>query len=178
MDDRKQHNSTLRPRSLRRQREIAAGTWKPKPRKAIVTKRSTLKKKRKPIRKRAALKPGQESQVAFFRGIWKERPHVSEISGLPLIPMPDDWTDEAHVRAWLAQFSHVLPKGAYRRFKDRKDNILLKTGQEHEFWEKNKGHAREAFFLTPHHKRIGTMIGWVRCDDLYHRLRDEANGVQ
>lgn len=132
---------------------------------------------RKKIRPRRKLRPGEQSQVELFRTIWQERPHVSGISGLPLIPMPDDWEDEAHVKAWLAQFSHVLPKGAYTRFKARKDNILLKTGAEHSFWEKNKGRAAKVFLETPTHLRVGSLGGWVMCDDLYERLRSEANNT-
>jgi len=144
----------------------------------LVSKASEFTQKpRKRMRPRAKLKSGQQSQVAFFLEIWSEREHVSEISGLPLIDTPDDWEDEAHVKAWLSQFSHVLAKGQYRRFKDRKDNILLKTAAEHEFWEKNKPNARNAYVATPDAKRVGTHDGWMMCDRLYIRLRDEANNV-
>jgi len=134
-------------------------------------------KPRKKLKARAKLKPGQQTQVEFFRIIWQEREHVSEISGLSLIPMPDDWEDEAHVRAWLSQFSHTLPKGAYPRYKARKDNIVLMTGSEHEFWEKNKGRAATAYLDTPVSKRVGWYAGWALCDRRYILLRDDANGI-
>ncbi len=144
----------------------------------LVQKASSFTQKpRQRLKPRAPRKPGQQSQVDFFKEIWQERKHVSEISGLPLIPMPDDWEDEAHVRAWLGQFSHILPKGAYLKYKERKDNILLKTLPEHEFWEKNKGRAALAYLKEKPSKCVGAYQGWRKCDSLYLVLKHEANKV-
>lgn len=62
--------------------------------------------------------------AAFFRDIWRQRSHVSEISGIHL-------GDEFNV----CYFSHVLAKGTYPRARHWKENIMLKTFEEHQEWE-------------------------------------------
>jgi hypothetical protein len=62
--------------------------------------------------------------LAFFKEIWNERPHYSEVSGEPL-------GDEFNV----CFFSHILTKGSYPRFRHCKKNILLMSFQEHQEWE-------------------------------------------
>lgn len=61
-------------------------------------------------------------ELQMFKEIWSERPHISEVSGDPL-PYFD-------VRC----FSHLLPKGNYERYRLNKENIVLKTPQEHTDW--------------------------------------------
>lgn len=56
--------------------------------------------------------------------IWAERPHVSEISGEPLIE------NIKHKLFWN-QFMHCVPKSIYKRFRTREDNIFLGTVDEH-----------------------------------------------
>ena len=63
------------------------------------------KKGKKPA-KRAPRKATGELQV--FMEIWKERPHFSEVSGRPLLPL-------GHPE-WIRQFSHILSKGAFPSF--------------------------------------------------------------
>lgn len=60
----------------------------------------------------------------MYRQIWRERAHVSELSGMKL----GDKLDPVF-------FSHILAKGAYPRFRHRKDNIILLTKLEHVQWE-------------------------------------------
>lgn len=59
------------------------------------------------------------NDVAVFKEIWKERPHVSQLSGTPL-PMFDIWN-----------FHHVLTKQAYPEYREHKENIVLLTRTEH-----------------------------------------------
>ena len=120
------------------------------------------------MKKRRALRPGEQSQLAVFYEIWAERPHVSEVSGLPLVDPPEDRTDEAGMKAWLSQFSHLLPKGAYRKYKKDKGNIILKTAGEHALWEKHKGRVTA-------HCDPRWVHGWTRITNLYVSLYREAN---
>ena len=54
---------------------------------------------------------------------WENTPHVSQLSGLPLLP-------KGHPK-WHWQFLHVLPKN-YSKFKFDDRNILLGLPEEHE----------------------------------------------
>lgn len=65
-------------------------------------------------------------ELALFLEIWNERPHVSEVSGLPL-PCKENML-------WIHIFSHLLPKSIYGRFRLRKDNIVLMLPSEHSMW--------------------------------------------
>ncbi len=64
------------------------------------------------------------NQNQLFKEIWNERPHVSELSGDPLLP-PGHFQHH-----W--QFLHVLPKGTYPKWKLEKKNIILGTVDEHQ----------------------------------------------
>ena len=68
-----------------------------------------------------------KNQKEMFLWIWETRPHFSELSGKPLLPITN-WK-------WHWQFLHVLPKGTYTRFKLNPDNILLGLPVEHEHQE-------------------------------------------
>ena len=68
----------------------------------------------------------------MFAQIWEDREHVSEISERPL-------GDEANV--WF--FAHILPKGAYGRFRLREDNIVLMTQDEHYMFDHQTHKAKE-----------------------------------
>lgn len=59
----------------------------------------------------------------FFRGIWRERKHVSEVSGEPL--------GEKFQAVFM---SHVLSKQAFPGFRYLKRNIVLMTFDEHRMW--------------------------------------------
>ena len=64
-----------------------------------------------------------KNQTELFNYLWETRPHVSEISGCVLFgknhPM------------WHWQFSHVLSKGAFPKFKLKKENVWLMLPREH-----------------------------------------------
>lgn len=64
-----------------------------------------------------------KQDLAFFKEIWNERPHVCEVSGDPL--------DEFNV----CFFSHVLTKKSYPKFRHYKKNIVLCTFEWHQIWE-------------------------------------------
>ncbi len=65
-----------------------------------------------------------KNQIELFEWIWENRPHVSEISGKPLLPKGNMF--------WHHQFLHVLSKGAYPSMKLDPNNIMLATKEEHE----------------------------------------------
>lgn len=79
----------------------------------------------KPEKKKGAKKP---SMLNLFLEIWDERPHVSEISGKPLLPKGN--------MVWNHQFMHILSRGAFPKFKYRKENIMLGLPEEHFYQEK------------------------------------------
>jgi len=84
--------------------------------------------KEKMKRKSQPTESGEErSMMAFFDEIWAERPHKSEIDGADLLP-------KGH-KLWHWQFSHLLPKNPYAKFKFDKRNIVLKTVQQHQDWQ-------------------------------------------
>lgn len=68
-----------------------------------------------------------KNQSELFEYIWETRPHVSEISGKPLVP-------KGHMM-WHWQLAHVLPKGAYPKYRLNPDNIMLMTWEEHQAQE-------------------------------------------
>lgn len=69
--------------------------------------------------------------------IWKERPHVSEVSGTPLYGEP-----------LSIYFDHLLEKETYPQYRYEKWNIALVTWEEHDL--KGKG-----FPLPKHQELIG-----------------------
>lgn len=88
----------------------------------------------------------------LFKEIWEEREHVSYISsdvGLYFNP-------------WC--FAHVLSKGAYPRYKFKKENIVLLTPQEHYKFDFETHRAKE----DPKFDKLF---------ELADKLRQEYNGV-
>lgn len=87
-----------------------------------------MKSKQKKEKNEVADEGGEErSMMALFNEIWKERLHKSEIDGTDLLP-------KGH-KLWHWQFSHLLPKGLYKKSKFDKENIVLKTVQQHQDWQ-------------------------------------------
>lgn len=70
-----------------------------------------------------------KNQKELFDWIWENRPHVSELSGEPLLPK---WN-----QMWYFQFLHILPKGTYPAYKLNPNNILLGLPEEHINQESN-----------------------------------------
>lgn len=119
----------------------------------LVTKASSLTPKpRKKLKPRAASNKGWWD-VALE--IWAARPHICEVCGRALgdEPIPH-------------YFSHLLPRGSYRRYKRDKRNILLKDSRCHAKW-----HELGPAYLSDHWE-------WSGVCQRYFDLRDEANGVE
>lgn len=74
----------------------------------------------------AAKKYKPTGEKAIFEEIWNERPHRSYVSGKPIKSFS------------VANFSHILSKKQFPRFRLNKDNIVLKTFEEHQKWEFEK----------------------------------------
>ena len=69
-----------------------------------------------------------KTQKELFDYVWESRPHVSEISGKPLLPKGD------MMHHW--QFCHLLGKGVYKKYKFRSENIILALPIEHQYQER------------------------------------------
>lgn len=86
----------------------------PKPEK-IEKKKKGLNKSRKPT-----------GELEIFKQIWEERGPYSQIN--------QEFLGEFNV----CFFSHILPKGKYPKFRLNKENIILKSFDQHYNWEHNK----------------------------------------
>ena len=64
-----------------------------------------------------------KNQKELFMHVWNSRPHVSEVSGKPLLSIGHD--------LWYWQFAHVLSKGSYPSCKLKEENIMLMLPDEH-----------------------------------------------
>jgi hypothetical protein len=97
----------------------------------------TQKKEQKPLKRTAIKKSSKritpksekqkkvtEQDIAFFKEIWGERPHVCQVTGVEL-------GDEFNV----CFFSHILTKGSYPKFRYNKKNLILMSFQAHQDWE-------------------------------------------
>lgn len=120
-------------------------------------------KRKKRLKYRAK---GPTGQKELFIHLFRERGAKSQISGTQLIEIPDGDGPEYEKwwKAFLSQFSHILPKGSYKKMMLVERNIVLKTVDEHELWENHKESLRE----KPEWK-------WVF--ELEEELKREANGV-
>ena len=85
-----------------------------------------------PKKKYEKNKPKQKD---MFDEIWAERAHLSEVSGVSLLPKGNPM--------WHWQFSHILTKGAFPAFKCNKENIVLMLPDEHILWENHKHKLRD-----------------------------------
>lgn len=93
----------------------------------------------------------ESGELKMFLEIWNERPRISEVSGKPL------------GNVFKVMFmSHCLPKGSYPNYRLRKENIILKTEQEHFDW-----HNKPKSELLQQHP------GWKRIFDLKDQLAQQ-----
>ena len=92
--------------------------FKHKPKKKLANDRGLKKSARTVKTTVRAGKPNKDH--LFFKQIWKERPHKSEISGRYL-----------GKEASSAFFHHILPKNKYPEFRLDEENIILLTIDEH-----------------------------------------------
>jgi hypothetical protein len=114
-----------------------------------VQRASAFTAKRKPLKKRS---PSNAGWWFIALEIWDEREHICEVCKVSLgdTPIPH-------------YFSHLLPRGSYRRYKLYKPNLVLKCKPCHELWHqegpKNLRHIPE----------------WKQVCITYYTLRDQAN---
>jgi hypothetical protein len=80
----------------------------------------------------------KESQVELFMRVWNSRPHVSELSGMPL----------QNVFYKLNIFAHVLDKKNWPRFKYRDENIMIVAPEEHLLLDQGTERQREKYNET------------------------------
>lgn len=122
-DDRKAWNSTLRP---------GKGFKKPKRETVIEFGRAAgktlLRKEWKPKKRKTT------GERALFVALYHQCGGVSQLSGLPLLP--PDHAD------FHKQGSHILPKGAYPRYRLLAENIVMVLAGEHDQWESIKDKER------------------------------------
>lgn len=177
--NRKQWNSSLRPKSLKRIEAERNGTYKkpvPKPMRprkkplslkevkqrfnivtaAMLGDKPKVKatKYRKPIAKRAKTNNGWYNWAV--EKVWNVRPHRCEVCRTPL-------GDEERPEPFV--FSHLLPRQTYRRYKTDARNIALKCLACH-----NKWHDQGP-------EKLKSLPEWKAVCERYFDLRDEANNV-
>ena len=123
--------------------------------KAGYCKEGNEKKKGKIVKplKRVPLKQTVKrvtGELALFKEIWDERPHKSEVDGTE-IPFFNIWC-----------FSHILPKGLYPNYRLKKENIIIKTPDQHDDW----GNRRH---------KLKDKEEWKPIFELYDTLREKYN---
>lgn len=116
----------------------------------LITKASEIKPRKK-LRQRSPSNPGWYD-VALE--IWAERPHVCCVTGMYLSEEPEP-----------SYFSHLLPRGSYRKYKRDKRNIVLMHPDIHAMW-----HAEGP-------EKLINIRQWKPVCELYLQLRNEANGI-
>ena len=109
-------------------------------------------KPRKKLRSRSRSNTGWYGWA--IENVWDKRPHKCEVCGKELKePVP-------------SAFSHLLPRGSYRKYKTDERNISLQCVRCHSLWHE-----------------VGPMMlqenrGWKAVCERYYKLRGEANCVQ
>jgi hypothetical protein len=89
-----------------------------------------------------------QEDIKFYRTIWRDRKHVSEVGG-------DKLGDEMDV--WF--MSHIIPKKLYPHYRHNPENILLMTKAEHFIWDHG----------------IPDGAKWEKVKALRDRLKEEYN---
>jgi len=109
-------------------------------------------KPRKPMKKRSDSNPGWYGWALVE--LWPNVDHECCVCGTPIEePVP-------HV------FSHLLERGAYKRYARDPRNVVIMDLRCHDHWHSNKARILE----SPPKE-------WKEVAELYLALRDEANGV-
>lgn len=117
----------------------------------MVMKASSLAAPKKKMRARSKTNEGWLKWA--MKEVWSKRPHACEVCRVPI------------AFATPANFSHLLPRGSYRKYKLDTRNVRIQCAECHHEWH-DRGPA--ALF---HEDR------WWRTVTLYRELCDEANGV-
>ena len=87
-----------------------------------------------------------KNQREMFIWIWETRPHISEVSGDPLLP-PTEFK-------WHWQFAHILPKGTYSKFRLNPNNVMLMTPEEHAHQEDHKAYHTKKEILRAEYRNL------------------------
>jgi len=99
------------------------------------------------------------SNTGWYRwaveNIWDKRPHNCQVCG-------DGLGDEPAP----IFFSHLLPRGSYRRYKLDERNVILNCSSCHAEWHND---GRDALYSNAQ---------WAWVVTLYFQLRNEANGIK
>lgn len=114
-----------------------------------------MKTNTKKLSNHSRLKPrkkSNKSQVKVFEEISLEREHKCQVCGTKIIHLGP------------INFSHLLPKGSYLKYKYDKRNIIIKCAKCHDLWGKERA------------KNLENIDMWKWVCDLYYQLRSEANG--
>lgn len=94
-----------------------------------------------------------KGEADIYELIWNSRPHQCEVCERPIeSPVP-------------ANFSHLLPKGSYSRFKRDERNIRIQCQRCHDLWHEHGP------------KILQYSTSWIVTCSRYIALRDEYNGV-
>lgn len=101
---------------------------------------------------------GYKGEKHMYEDIWKQRPHVSFISGAPLRPPTDP--------AWVSQFAHVIPKGRHPKIKFLPEYVVLLTVDEHYAWDNMADDQRRRFY---------PYADWDKLKDLKEELLDKLS---
>jgi hypothetical protein len=126
----------------------------------LITKPSLMlcvKCNNKRLRKQKDTKTKATGELDVFREIWKERKHVSFISGKPL----------KEFNVWC--FAHVLSKGSSPKFRLNKENIVLLTPKEHVLFDNGSHENREAYAKA-------NSCSWDELYELKDKLKSEYYG--
>ena len=92
----------------------------------------------------------------MYEEIWSQRPHVSFISGLPLMG--------PECAAWVSQFAHVIPKGKYPQIKFNPEYIVLLTVDEHYAYDN---------LAKDQQIRFHPKADWGKLYELREKLKDQ-----
>jgi len=169
----------LRSMSLKKQAERKGK--KPPPRKGFKPKGASVidkllgegkvfKASSFPVKPRKKMKyrsKGPSGEKALFLDMFRRSDGTSEIDGTPLVPPPDGDGPEYDLqwKAFLSQWSHILPKGSYPKWRLVERNIVRKTTEQHRMWEQEK-------------RKLRGMKEWKWVFLLEESLKREANGIQ
>lgn len=159
--DRKAWNSSIRP---------VAKSKMGKPKKPLVRRKPSFEevqkrfkavtaamlgdKPRKPMKKRAENNEGWYKWAV--ENVWNKRKSECQVCGLWLL------SDEAPSPTF---FSHLLPRGSYRRYKLDERNVIIKCADCHEKWHS----------MGP--DKLKDIKDWRLVCDTYFSLRNEANNI-
>lgn len=142
------HVTSTKSNGLKRTKQLKARIPKP------YVHEPQLGAKPKPRKKLKSRSPKNEGWWDVALEIWAERPHVCEVTGVPLGDTPHP-----------IFFSHLIPRGSYKKFKRRKDNIRIQSPAAHKCW-----HDEGV-------EKLKDVPEWKATCDLYFQLRNEANGL-